>query len=636
MELRHLKYLIAINEETTFVKAAERLHLAQPALSRQIQQLEEELASSIFVRGRRGVSLTPAGAICLGTARSVVQKADAAIERARRASAGHAGECTVYVSPWALWSGFSARLVLHLAMTEPDIRISLEESGPRGHWGSVLEGRADIAVASRPRAAMSELHWEPLLDDIADIAIMSPTHRLASKKSIRLEELKNELLLLYDTTLLNYEDYDLEQAFETAGFVPVLRRSVLSPDAVVPMVIAGIGWSIHRRSLRGLIPNVAMIPIEGFELHFPVTLVRKKGPVRPVVETVLNRIRELAAADYPDIYVAPAKQPRATSSAKRHTPTAQKLELRDLRYFVTAVDEQSIGRAAIKLGISQPALSRQLRDLDLDVGVKLLERSARGVSLTAAGESFVGDARDILAETEHLPSELARGERGLTGHCTIAAVPSAEVRDIISRILQIGAVSYPDVELHIQNIPTPLQPPAIQSAALDIGICHSFPGLISGFPDVNCRHLLKDSIDSVLLPIGHRLATRDSVELSELASEPFLFFRREFHPAFHDYLMDLFRSRNFHPVLGPMQEGLQTMWAMIAAGQGWSLGFGRQRDDPPPGIVVVPVNRISIPWGVVILTRRDESRPVTLAVIDLVSRAVHALSFPHDGRKRTT
>jgi DNA-binding transcriptional LysR family regulator len=124
--------------------------------------------------------------------------------------------------------------------------------------------------------------------------------------------------------------------------------------------------------------------------------------------------------------------------------------------------------------------------------------------------------------------------------------------------------------------------------------------------------------------------------LSELASEPFLFFRREFHPAFHDYLMDLFRSRNFHPVLGPMQEGLQTMWAMIAAGQGWSLGFGRQRDDPPPGIVVVPVNRISIPWGVVILTRRDESRPVTLAVIDLVSRAVHALSFPHDGRKRRT
>jgi DNA-binding transcriptional LysR family regulator len=566
----------------------------------------------------------------------VVRKAEAAVERARRASAGHAGECGIYVSPWGLWSGFSARLVAHLAETEPDIRISLEESGPRGQWGSVREGRVDIAIASKPLPDMKDLQSDVLLDDLADTAIVSSTHRLAAKKSIHLKDLGNELLLLYDPTLLNYAEHDLESAFENAGFVPHRRRSVGGADALVPMVAAGIGWSIHRRSLRGRIPGVAMIPIEGFALHFPVTLVRKRGPMRPVVETVMNRIRELAAVDYPDLCVAPPTTQRARSPSSRQTHNANKLEFRDLRYFLTTVEEHSIGRAATKLGMSQPALSRQLRDLDLDIGAELLERSARGVALTAAGETFFEDAREILAEADRLPIELARGERAVTGSCTVAAVPSAEVREIVSRIFQMGAVSYPDIDLQIQNIPTPHQPPAIQGGTLDIGICHPFPGLISGFPDVDCRELLKDSIDSVLLPVGHRLSNRESVELSEFASEPFLFFRREFHPAFHDYLMDLFRARDFHPIPGPMQEGLQTMWALIATGQGWSLGFGRQRTDPPPGLVVVPVNGLSIPWGVVILNRRDESRPVALAVMDLVSRAAHELSFANDARKRTS
>ena len=633
MELRHLKYLMAINEENTFVKAAERLHLAQPALSRQIQSLEEELGAPIFVRGRRGVSLTPAGAICLGTARSVVRKAEAAVERARSASAGHAGECAIYVSPWALWSGFSARLVAHLAETEPDIQLSLEESGPRGQWGSVREGRVDIAISSTPLRGMSDLQSEVLIDDVADTAIMASTHRLASRKSVTLQDLRDDVLLLYDPALLNYEEHDLESAFETAGFVPVLRRTVGAADALVPMVVAGIGWSIHRRSLRGRIPGVAMIPIDRFAVHFPVTLVRKKGPARPVVETVLSRIRELARVDYPDLCVAPPNASRTRTPLSRHH--ANKLEFRDLRYFVTAVEEQSIGRAAAKLGISQPALSRQLRDLDLDLGVKLLDRSARGVSLTAPGQIFHADALEILAEAERLPTELARGARAMTGNCTVAAVPSAEVREIVSRIFQLGATSYPDIDMQIQNIPTPLQPPAIQSGTLDIGICHPFPGLITGYPDVDCRELLSDSINSVLLPVRHRLAGRASVDLTELGSEPFLFFRREFHAAFHDYLMDLFRSRDFHPTPGPMQEGLQTMWAMIADGQGWSLGFGRQKVEPPPGIVVVPVNDISIPWGVVVLSRRDESRPVALAVMDLVSRAAHELSFANDARKRT-
>jgi len=111
IELRQLRYLIAINEEATFVKAAERLHIAQPALSRQIQNLEKEVGTKIFVRGRTGVSLSPGGAICLGAARSVVRRADSALQSARMAREGRVGSCSINTSNWAVRSGFSARLV---------------------------------------------------------------------------------------------------------------------------------------------------------------------------------------------------------------------------------------------------------------------------------------------------------------------------------------------------------------------------------------------------------------------------------------------------------------------------------------------------------------------------------------------
>src|SRR5881394_2803171 len=98
MELRQLRYLIAVAEETTFVRAAERLRLAQPALSRQIHSLEKELGTLVFKRGRAGVTPTIAGEIALTAAKSVVRKVDEAVSRARMADAGRIGGVRIYAS----------------------------------------------------------------------------------------------------------------------------------------------------------------------------------------------------------------------------------------------------------------------------------------------------------------------------------------------------------------------------------------------------------------------------------------------------------------------------------------------------------------------------------------------------------
>src|SRR6185295_20173970 len=128
MELRHFRYLVAVSEEGTFVGAAEKLRLAQPALSRQIHNLEKELGTPVFERSRTGVSLTPAGAVCLGAARRILGKVDSAVDRVRLAEVGRVGSCSIYASLWAILSGFVARFVAYMAAVEPGIRIIVEEA----------------------------------------------------------------------------------------------------------------------------------------------------------------------------------------------------------------------------------------------------------------------------------------------------------------------------------------------------------------------------------------------------------------------------------------------------------------------------------------------------------------------------
>lgn len=621
MELTHLRYLIAVSEETTFIKAAEKLRLAQPALSRQIHNLETELGAPVFHRGRNGVTLTVEGAIALSAARKVVRQVDDAVARARLADAGRIGRCTIYASVWSLWTGFSGRLVAYLAETEPGIEISLEEAGVSGHWGGLDAGDVDIAISTKPTPQYTSLAFEPLLNDSANVAILGKGHPLAQRESIRLEELAGDLFLTYDPASVNLVDHDVYAEFDKVGFKPAQTREVSTSEALIAMVAGGFGWSLHRRSLLGKIPSVAMVPVEKFDLKYPVALVWRKNETREIVFTVKQRIRELAASEFPDAYVetSPTINPHKGAALKRST--AGQIELRDLRYFTAVYGERSIGRAAEKLGKSQPALSRQITHLERDVGVKLFYRKARGITPTAAAESLYADARDILSVIDGLPSELARGQRAVAGRCTVAAVPSLQVRELIASVIRDAAEEFPHLDIVPSNMPTPIQPAAIQSGNFDVGLCHPFSHLVAEYPDIECRLLLPDVMDGALIAANHPLAKKKSITFRDLETVPFLFFRREFHPAFHDFVMETFAAHDYFPIHGPQQEGLQTMWSLTAEGQGWSFAFGSQGVDAPPGLVAVPIDGFSIPWGVNILTRRDESRATTLAVIDLLMKA---------------
>jgi DNA-binding transcriptional LysR family regulator len=618
VELKHLRYLIAVNEETTFVRAAERIHLAQPALSRQIHKFEKAIGTPVFERGRTGVTLTPAGEICLQTARSVIQRVERAAETARMADAGRGGTCRIFVSKWAIWSGFSARLVGYLAITEPAIRVAIKEGDIAGHWAGLQHNEVDVTIGTKPWGRLKELHCEMLLDDVVDMAILSQNHPLAGRPSLKLSDLAGEMLLMYDETVLNYDDHDLFAAFRKVGFDPDEMRILPSSEALLAMVAAGRGWSLHRRSLRNRIPGVAMVPIEDFDLPFPVALLRRADETRPIVVTVMRRIHQLAARDYPDMYHTGDATETSAATVRHASALEHQLDLRDLRYFTAAIEEESIGGAAERLGLSQPTLSRQIRHLERDLGVTLLDRAPRGIVPTPAGESFYRDAQEILDEVARLPAEVERGRRAAGGVCIVAATPSANVREILNTVLRKAETTSLNLEILVQEVPTPMQPAAVHSAKVDIGLCHPFTNLAAGYPDIDCRVLIEDVLDGALLPIGHPLAKRSSITFADLADIPFVFFRREFHPAFHDLVTETFRSHGYRPMIGPMQEGISTMWALAAEGEGWCLASGSERKDPPTGLVGVPIEGFSIPWGISLLTRRDESRTTALTVINLL------------------
>jgi DNA-binding transcriptional LysR family regulator len=282
------------------------------------------------------------------------------------------------------------------------------------------------------------------------------------------------------------------------------------------------------------------------------------------------------------------------------------------------VEERGIGRAAIRLGLTQPALSRQIRSMEHDVGVSLVARATRGIIPTVAGKSLYSAAKEILGEVSRLPAEVERGQRAAAGRCVIASLPSGIVRDLLSSVIRTAGERFPHLELSVHHIPTPQQAEALTEGECDIGLCHPLFNLTSGFTDLECRELLTDSMEYALLPLHHPLATRDSVTFADLAEIPFLFFRRDFHPAFYDYLLESFRRHGYVPQMGPPQNGLHTLWSMAEAGAGWSLGFGSHRDNPPSGLTAIPIESFRIPWGVNLLSRKNETRPAARAIIDLL------------------
>ena len=623
MELRHLRYFVAVAEEGGFVRAARRLHVAQPALSRQIRDLERDVGVELVDRDPRSSRLTPAGEAVLHETKAILGEVNRAIERAQGARRGLAGRCSICTGRLPTWNGMVAGLLTAIRRDYPMVEVDVSEAVTRVQWMAVRSEKSDLGIGIAPTREFTDLEWQRLATQRFDAALLPSTHPLASHASIRLADLSAEPIVAGFRRDADHHAMCVKIARRATPATPLILVETLA-DAFAQMA-NGVGWTPFARSLSEWAPaGLVVVPVADLDATLPIYVIWKRGTVSAVVRTVRETLMEVArqtgegAAPMRDALPASTMTGDADVPATPNGGVPLGLELRHLRYLLAVMSEESIGQAALRLEITQPTLSRQMHDLERIVGVPLLERRARGAVPTEAGTEFATVARDILARIDAIAPEAQRAARGATGRCIVATIPPAVVERLLASLLHRVAAELPDIRVGFVEMPTPLQPDAIVAGHIDIGICNSFTSVSPYVDRLRTDRLLDDSVRCALLSRDHPLAGRDEISLSELGDLPFLFMPRSLYPAFYDRIMTLFAAHDFRPRMEQSYEGLETSWSLARRGEGWCIGFHTSLRYPPAGLAAVRVRELNLPWGIDMMYRRDETRAMVLGVTALI------------------
>src|SRR6185437_6949362 len=241
------------------------------------------------------------------------------------------------------------------------------------------------------------------------------------------------------------------------------------------------------------------------------------------------------------------------------------MELRQFRYFLTVAEEGHITRAAERLGIEQPPLSRQIKAMERELAVQLLRRKARGVELTEAGRAFRDRARLVLANVEEACDAARRTARGEQGRINIGVTPTGPLHPFVPRIIRSFREAYPLVSITLDEGLSKDIVEQLQAGVLDAAFAWTPPaeGIVV-FP------LLDDDL-VVALPSRHALAKRrgnSAISLKALAGETFIVYGRKDGFGLFAATISACRSAGFNPRFGPEAPRLASALSLAAAGFG--------------------------------------------------------------------
>ena len=293
------------------------------------------------------------------------------------------------------------------------------------------------------------------------------------------------------------------------------------------------------------------------------------------------------------------------------------MELRHLRYFMAVGEEQHYGRAARRLRVAQPALSRQIQDLEEELGCKLFERLPRGVKVSAAGKLFLEDARRILQEVSEAAVRAGRVASGRSGTLRVGFTENASWRGVVPESFRRFRELQPDAELQLQPSASLDQLEAIRSGRLDAGFVNFMP---TSDPELDQLLVAMQHV-ALAAPKRHPLTKLKKLRLRDLTDAPFVWFPRWASPAFYDRMMhECYRGGLKSPRI--VQEGLNeaTILSLVSTGLGvgWVLGTARWRC--PETVVVLPVVDLNMPLTLALAWRRDHASPLLANFIAEVRR----------------
>ena len=292
VELRHLRYFITLAEELHFTRAAERLHIEQPPLSRAIKELEHDLGVDLFVRNRRGTVLTEAGATFLQGVRRVFAALKQAQENAQAVAAGLSGSLRIAVSDGAIDPRLSA-LLARCREEEPEIEIRLSEVPLAEQLRGLRSGDFSIGFAHTAEVG-DDILTEPLWHDSLVVAVPA-RHPLLSHKAVPLHQLASYPLVLCDPQICEGSYRELTRLLRPLEREPDIAEHVSSLDMMLTLVGAGygVGFIMATRAAASPRPDVVIRPLAMDSAIITTYLLRPTSESMPVsVERFIARLRE--------------------------------------------------------------------------------------------------------------------------------------------------------------------------------------------------------------------------------------------------------------------------------------------------------------------------------------------------------
>lgn len=240
-------------------------------------------------------------------------------------------------------------------------------------------------------------------------------------------------------------------------------------------------------------------------------------------------------------------------------------ELRLLRYFVTVAEERHFARAAQRLHIAQPPLSQQIRKLEQQLQVELIDRSRRPIELTDAGMAMFHEAKLALTYGERAFAAARRAASGHLGHLHIGALQAA-VDGVLSYVMRTHRREFPDVKLELTELSTDEQVTQLVDHRIDVGFLR---GPVDE-PSLNIQTLIQDPLAAVVCD-DHPLADRGRIAPAELADQPFILWTRSAAPTTYADVVELFRRHGIQPHVVDESPRIKTILALVASGAGVAL-----------------------------------------------------------------
>ena len=288
--------------------------------------------------------------------------------------------------------------------------------------------------------------------------------------------------------------------------------------------------------------------------------------------------------------------------------------MRHIRYFLAVAEERHFTRAAAKVGIGQPPLSQQIKDLEAEIGTQLFHRLAHGAELTAAGEAFLEGVKEMPALAQRATKAAQRAARGETGSLRVGFTASSAFNTVVPSAIRAFRRAYAGVELTLEEANTTRLVAGLQDGSFDVAFLRPGGAESEAFQ----LRLLSEEPMMVALPARHPAAAQQEVELAILKDDPFLLFPRSIGPTLYDGIMGACREAGFEPKIGQLAPQIASIINFVAAELGVSIVPASMSQLQVSGVTYRPIAGQAPTVQLALAYRRGETSAV---VRNFIARA---------------